>query len=218
MARTVLGVFTDQASAEAAINALQDLDYNPRDVSIVLQDRTTAENMSENTGVGSDIAGGTAAGLTTGAIIGGLAGLVAAFTLPGLGALFIGGPIATALGLTGAAATTASGAVTGAVAGGLLGALTGLGVPEDEARYYESKIAEGAILVLVPARAGEEQEVIGVMEDMGATDIKAFGNIRRDYAMDDYGPNSGTYERSRDYGQGYAAKGGRSRRRRRTAI
>jgi uncharacterized membrane protein len=200
MARTVLGVFTDQASAESAINALQDLDYNPRDVSIVLQDRTTAENISDNTGA-SDVAGGAAAGITTGAVIGGLAGLVAAFTLPGLGALFIGGPLATALGLTGAAATTASGAVTGAVAGGLLGALTGLGVPEDDARYYESRVAEGAILVLVPARAGEEQEVVSVLEDMGASDIKTFGKARRDYAMDDYGP-------------AYYAKGGRSRRRR----
>lgn len=204
MARTVLGVFTDQASAESAINALQDLGYNPRDVSIVLQDRTTASDIENNTGA-SDIAGGAAAGLTTGAIIGGLAGLVAAFTLPGLGALFVGGPIATALGLTGAAATTASGAVTGAVAGGLIGALTGIGVPEDDARYYESKVREGAILVVVPARSGEEMEVANVMEDMGATDVKTFGQGMREYAMD-------------DYGQSFSAKGGRSRRRRRRIV
>jgi len=84
----------------------------------------------------------------TGAILGGLAGLaVANGILPGLGTLFVAGPLATALGFTGAAATTAAGALTGAAAGGLVGALAGLGVSDDEAKVYEKRIKSGAVLV-----------------------------------------------------------------------
>ncbi len=105
--------------------------------------------------------------------MGGLAGLAAAFVIPGLGAFFIGGPLATALGLSGAVATTASGAATGVVAGGIIGALTSVfGLTQEEAQVYEGRINEGGILLAVPARTGEEEEVRGIMEDLNADNIR----------------------------------------------
>lgn len=171
MARTVLGVFNDRVNAEAAIADLEDLDYNPKDLSIVLKDKHDKEIIEENTG--ADVAEGAASGATTGLILGGLAGLVAAVAIPGLGALFIGGPIAAALGLSGAAATTVSGAATGAVAGGLIGALTNLGLSDNEAKVYEERINEGGILVAVPARGDETAEIEDIFEENGATDVKS---------------------------------------------
>ena len=54
-----------------------------------------------------------------------------------------GGILATAL------AGGVTGAVTGAVAGGVAGALVGLGVPEEEATYYDQQFRDGRTLMTV---------------------------------------------------------------------
>lgn len=169
---TMLGVFTDKDNVTEAINALRDRGFDPKNISIVMKDREEAKEIKDDTGVG--VAGGAVSGATTGAIVGGLAGLLASFVIPGLGAFFIGGPIAAALGLTGAAASTVSGATTGAVAGGLLGALMGFGLNEDEAKHYESRVKEGATLLAIPVDRSNETEARNVLEDYKASDIKTF--------------------------------------------
>ena len=171
MTKTVLGIFNDRVNAEAAIADLEKLDYNPKDLSIVLKDKHDKEVIEENTG--ANVAEGAVSGAATGLILGGLVGLVAAVAIPGLGALLVGGPIAAALGLSGAAATTVSGAATGALAGGLIGALTNLGLSDDEAKVYEGKVSEGGILVAVPVRGDETGEVEDIFEENDATDVKS---------------------------------------------
>lgn len=171
MAKVVLGIFSDQENAETAINELEEKGYNPKDMSIIMKDRQVAAEVSDNTGAG--IVEGAAEGATTGAILGGLAGLIAATVIPGLGAFFIGGPIAAALGLGGAAASTASGAVTGAAAGGLLGALTGsFDMSDDDAKVYETRINEGGILVAVPSHDEEGAEVRAILDANGADNVR----------------------------------------------
>lgn len=171
MAKTILGIYDNRVHAEDAITDLERNGYNPKDISIVMRDQAGARETASKTGAG--VLEGTAAGTATGAVLGGLAGLVAAIAVPGLGALFIGGPLAASLGLTGAAATTASGAATGALAGGLLGALTGLGLSSDDAAEYEAKIRDGGILVAVPARTGEDGDVRDILSRHGAGDIRS---------------------------------------------
>ena len=173
MARTVIGVFADKPAAESAVSELESAGYNPKDISIVMRS-TDGGTVTQD--AGGDVASGAVSGATTGGVIGGLAGLligIGALTIPGIGALLIGGPIAAALGLGGAAATTVSGAVTGALAGGLVGALVNLGIPEEEARVYEQRIKEGAILVAVPTRDGEkENEAKDILQSHGADQIR----------------------------------------------
>ncbi len=176
MTKTVLGIFTERMDAEEAINKLKDDGYDPKDISIVMRDKAQGDKLAEETG--SDVVGGAVSGATTGALLGGLAGLLASFAIPGLGAFFVGGPIASALGLTGVAATTTSGAATGALAGGLIGALTGLGLTEDEARLYEERVKEGAILVAVLARTGDERIVEQIIADCNASDVKVIAQDR----------------------------------------
>jgi hypothetical protein len=178
MARLVLGMFGDRMMAESAIGDLEELGFNPKDISIVMRDRAAATEMATDTG--ASVASGAATGATTGGVLGALAGLlvgIGAITIPGLGALFIAGPIATALGLTGAAATTVSGALTGAVAGGLVGGLMGLGVPEEDARYYEDRIREGGILLAVPTEIDQDDEVRHILQDNGADQIRSIDEI-----------------------------------------
>lgn len=169
--KTVLGLFEERSNAEDAIERLKDNGYDPKDISIIMKDKREGEKIGKDTG--ADVVGGAVSGAATGTLLGGLAGLLASFVLPGLGAFFIGGPIAAALGLTGAAATTASGAATGALAGGLVGALTGFGLSENEARTYERRVKGGAILVAVPARMDEEGKVEEIFDNNNASDIKS---------------------------------------------
>lgn len=169
MSGVTLALFDDRMDAEAAIEELREAGYNAEDISIVMRDADEAQTIAEDTGV--NMVEGATSGATTGAVIGGIAGLligVGAIAIPGIGGLLIGGPIAAALGLTGAAATTASGAVTGAVAGGLLGALMSLGVPEETARVYEDRIKEGAILLAIPSESESDGEARSILEENGA--------------------------------------------------
>lgn len=172
MSAVVLGIFYVSENAEEAISTLESRGYNPKDMSILMKDRTQAAKVSGDTGA-QNVAEGALGGAGTGAVVGGLAGFLAGTVLPGLGGFLIGGPIGAALGLTGAAASTVSGAATGAVAGGLIGALTRtFGLTETEAREYETRINEGGILVAVSAHTGEEQEVKDVLMDFGADDVR----------------------------------------------
>jgi hypothetical protein len=151
---TIIGLFDNAVDADAAVLDLQDRGYEPKDISVVVKDNVQIQ--AKRGSKGGRVASGVTSGAVAGAAVAGLAGLlvgIGALTIPGIGAFFIGGPLAAALGLTGAAATTVSAATTGAVAGGLIGALTAVGLPEDVARFYESRIREGAILVAVPTHS-----------------------------------------------------------------
>lgn len=198
MDKTVLGIFEPTTNTEHLINDLQAEGYNPKDISIVMRDRDEAAMMGhEPGGVFSDTAGG----LATGAIVGSIMGLLAAITIPGVGALLVGGPVAAALGLTGVAATAASGAVTGAIAGGLVGALMGLGLPREEAERYQERIREGAILIAVPSSNTEAIDVESIFHDYHAIEVRTLSHEKSRYRTQ---PGTQHF--------GFASKGGRSRR------
>jgi hypothetical protein len=175
--KTVIGLFETREEVQDAVERLKDEGFEAKDISLMMRNTEDAEIIQNDTG--ANVAGGTVSGLTTGAVIGGLAGLVSAIAIPGLGAFFIGGPIAAALGLTGAAASTVSGAATGALAGGLLGALTGLGLSEEDAQVYETRVREGAILAAVPVGNRDEHYVRRIFEDYNASDVKTIDQTTR---------------------------------------
>jgi uncharacterized membrane protein len=72
-----------------------------------------------------------------------------------------------------------SGAAAGATAGGLTGALIGLGIPEYEAKQYESKVKGGNILISVHTDDGDERtHVKEVFTRYHADDIATAGEKR----------------------------------------
>lgn len=210
MKKTVLGIFSSEVDAQTAIEDLQEVGYKARDISIVMQNKGKAEFSSTK---GTTIANSAVSGAVTGGVIGGLAGLligIGAIAVPGIGALLIGGPIAAALGATGAAATTVSGAATGVLAGGLIGALMGIGVPQEDAAMYEERIKSGGILLAIPSQVGREEDVMAILQDNGADQIRAI-----DFSISNEADE--IYEEQPSYAEGsyrYAhigAKGGKSR-------
>jgi len=171
MNRIVIGIFSETRSAQNAISEMEKMGLDPKNVSLVMRDEGKAKVLAKETG--ANVIEETTKGAVVGAMLGGVAGfLVATGVFTGIGALFIAGPLATALGLTGTAATTVSGAATGALAGGIVGALMGLGLPHEEAKMYEQRIAEGGILVAVPALEKELNEVKGIFAEWGGEEIR----------------------------------------------
>src|SRR5258708_24367235 len=174
MTYTVLGIYQDRDNAEDAINELDEAGYSPKNLSIIMKDNTAAHEMADSTG--AHVTSSAVSGASTGAVVGGLAGVligIGAIAIPGVGGLLIGGPIATAFGLTGAAATTLSGAATGAITGGILGTLMGLGLPHEEAKVYEDRIHEGAILLAVALEQEDEKhEVREILHRTGADQLR----------------------------------------------
>jgi len=157
---TVVAVFNERDDAQDAINALRDAGFMAEDISILARDRDTAGRLAEDTG--TEAATGAATGALAGGLLGGVAGWlvgIGALAIPGIGPIIAAGPLAAALG----------GAAIGATTGGIIGALTGAGIPEDEARYYDTEFRQGGIVVTVQAR-GRYDEAHALLREHGGRD------------------------------------------------
>ena len=162
MKKFSIGVFRNKTDAEEAIKELREQGFKDKEISVVMQDPDEAKRLERSTGKTTGKAAG--AGALTGAGVGGLAGLAVGLTVVP-GGFIIGGPIAVALGLTGAAAATATGITVGTLTGGIVGALTGLGLSETAAKTIEQELASGAVLVSVPVKENMVTEEIFMHHD-----------------------------------------------------
>jgi len=182
--RTVVGVFDGPRHAEMALNGLRAAGFQADQVSVVAKESAELKQMVETTGMGT---GGAAT--ATGAVVGGLTGGVlgwlvgiGALVIPGIGPIIAAGAIATALG----------GAAIGAAAGGLLGALVDMGIPEEDAKGYETNVREGSILLSVNAlSANEARQARQVMNQHGSSNLRYYGADDVTFDDDNDGPSMG---------------------------
>jgi hypothetical protein len=139
---TAVGVFHDREHAQAAVNELRQNGFREEDIGIAYRGEEHLHGGHDVSERGSHAAEGAGVGAATGAGIGALWGLgVIAGVLPAIGPAIAGGTLAAIL----------SSAAAGAAAAGLAGALVGVGLPEDEANYYEGEFKSGRIVVTVRA-------------------------------------------------------------------
>ena len=146
---SIVGVFNTSVEAERALDQLRAQGVAPEDVSLMMRDVKASEEAA-STPPAANVMGGAATGAAFGGLLGGLAGwmlAIGAITLPGVGPIVVVG--AGGLMGAGALASMLTGLALGAATGGLIGALLGLGVPEEEARQYESHLRDGQILLTV---------------------------------------------------------------------
>ena len=131
---TVVGLFQDQPSAEAAIQRLTAAGFLEQQIGVAVRDREKQQAITE--GTGTQAAEGATGGALGGGVVGGVIGLLAgvgALAIPGIGPVIAGGALASTL----------AGAGIGAAAGGLLGALVGMGIPEEDAKHFEEGFRQG---------------------------------------------------------------------------
>jgi len=157
---TVVGVFEHRSDAERAIEALHLAGFTDEKIGFIMRDG--GEHVTHDVATtGTSAAGeGAVGGMLAGAGIGGLIAAAASLLVPGFGPVLAGGILATTLG----------GAAIGAAAGGILGSLVGMGVPEEEARYYQTEFESGRMLVTVQAE-GRFDEARDILYRSGAYDV-----------------------------------------------
>lgn len=166
----IMGIFDSVSRASEAIDDLTAMGYSPSEVTVISREDVVNGDVK----IDNDASHGIAQGAKTGAVVGGVLGLLVglgALTIPGIGAIFIAGPVAAALGITGIAGTTASGALTGALAGGLVAGLKELGLDEVKAKRYEDAIKNGSILVGVNSDDDDREEVENLFNRNDAADV-----------------------------------------------
>jgi hypothetical protein len=159
--RVVAGLFREREAAVAAIDDLKAAGFRPEDVGVAVRDRTEQSKLVGETGTRA--AEGAASGAVGGGVLGGLMGFLVglgALAIPGIGPVLAGGALAAAFGIAGG--TAVAGAGIGAAAGGIVGALVGMGIPKEEAEYFERGFREGDVLVTVNGsdRAAEARAVL----------------------------------------------------------
>src|SRR5918912_831650 len=162
---TVVGVFQSLDEARRAIEALKEAGFPGDKISILSPDRGEGRALAEETG--THAAEGATTGAVAGGILGGLGGWlvgIGALAIPGIGPFIAAGAFATALG----------GAAIGAGVGAIAGALVGMGVPREEAEYYEGEVKSGRTLVTVRAD-GRYDEAQRLLRQHGAYDIESRG-------------------------------------------
>jgi hypothetical protein len=139
---TIVGVFQSPRQAQRAVMDLKAAGFSEEQIGVLSRNEE-----GKVVGKGPDAnseATGAAAGAAAGAGLGALWGLgILAGVLPGIGPAIVGGTLGILL----------SSAAAGAAAVGIAGALIGLGVPEEEATFYESEFKSGRTLVTVKAGA-----------------------------------------------------------------
>jgi len=131
---TIVAVFDDRTEAERAVSDLEAFGFDDRQIGYAIRGTDVASGGMITDTVGAKDARGAIAGATTGAMVGGVLAAAASMLLPGVGPVIAGGVLASFFG--GAVAGTCSRRNPGA-------ALTGLGISEDEARYYEQAFHSG---------------------------------------------------------------------------
>ncbi len=151
---TVIGVFDDPMAARRAMERLRDGPLMLDDISIISRNAEATGGSSEDVSAGE--------GAAVGAVWGGLVGL-GALLIPGIGPFVAGGALFAAL----------TGAVTGAVVGGVSAALIDFsGIPQEDARGYETEVNNGKTLVAVRAQDEDTAEVHRLLSEDGASSVR----------------------------------------------
>lgn len=145
---TRVGVFSTREAADRAIAGLKASGYKNDQIGLVYKNAGGSTTKLDGGGVPDTNAPegaalGAAAGAVGGAAVG--AGILA-------GVIPVIGPV-LALGTLGTVLVNAAG---GAVIAGIAGALIGWGIPEEDAKYYESEVGAGRFLVTVECGTGND--------------------------------------------------------------
>jgi hypothetical protein len=168
--KAVLCIAKSQEQADRIVTDLRGAGFSDGDISVLFPDKKRTRDFAHEKG--TKMPEGAATGAATGGAIGGTLGLLAgigALAIPGLGPFIAAGPIMAAL----------SGAAAGAAAGGLTGALVGLGIPEYEAKQYESKLKGENFLISVHTDdSAQRTRAKEIFERNKAEDIATAGEKR----------------------------------------
>jgi len=143
--KVVIGVFQEAAQAKRAVDELQRAGFSEDEIGFLARAGFEETGKEKVTSV--------ATGAVSGGVLGGILGAAASLLIPGIGPAIAGGILAVTFGMAGA--------------GALVGALTGMGITEQEARYYQRELEEGHTIVIVKPASGH-QDALAILRRNGS--------------------------------------------------
>jgi uncharacterized protein (TIGR02271 family) len=156
---TVIAVFEDRGQAQRAIDQLKRAGFTEKEIGVTARDADVGESGRRGGKGETHAKEGAIAGVATGAGVGTLWGLgILAGVLPAIGPAIAGGTLAAIL----------SSAAAGAATAGIAGTLIGLGIPEEEANYYDQEFRAGRTVVTVQAM-GRQAEAQSILQQAGGS-------------------------------------------------
>jgi uncharacterized protein (TIGR02271 family) len=163
---TVIAVFDDRTQAQRAIAELKRAGFTEKEIGVTTRDGDSGDGrLARASDSETHAKEGAVAGVAAGAGVGALWGLgILAGVLPAIGPAIAGGTLAAIL----------SSAAAGAATAGVAGALIGLGIPEEEANYYDQEFRAGRTVVTVQAQ-GRQAEARSILQQAGGRSMDAGG-------------------------------------------
>jgi len=153
----VVGVFNNREQAQQAVKELRRFGFREDQIGFAGRDEA-ATGTDATEAKGSHAGEGAVAGVAAGAGLGALWGLgILSGFIPAIGPAIAGGILGTLL----------SSAAAGAAVAGLTGALIGMGIPEEDAAYYDTEFKSGKIIATVKAD-GRYDEAWDILHRYGA--------------------------------------------------
>ncbi|MBD1934498.1 MULTISPECIES: ChaB family protein [Cyanophyceae] len=166
--RTISAVFKEREQIDKIIPRLLDRGVSRDDISII------GKNFHSETRITGFITKKDVilGGLKQGGIFGSLFGSALAL-LTGVGVLFIPfvGQVVAAGPLGAALLGAASGAIAGAAGAGLVSALIAVGMPEEKAAIYQTRVEAGDFLLAVEVPADKSGEIQLLLESAGGEEV-----------------------------------------------
>ncbi|MFH7030655.1 MAG: ChaB family protein [Heteroscytonema crispum UTEX LB 1556] len=167
--RTISAVFKEQKQVDDVIRRLLDRGVSRDHISVM------GRNFQSETRIAGFITKRDVilGGLRTGAIFGSLFGSFLSL-LTGVGVLFIPfvGPIVAAGPIGAVLLGAASGAIAGSAGAGLVSVLTTLGMPEDKATIYQTRLEAGEFIVMVEVPSDRGGEFQLLIESAGGEEVQ----------------------------------------------
>jgi hypothetical protein len=163
--KVVFGIFDSRTSLERAVDTLKARGFRNSDISALLPSSSSTRDFAHEkaTKAPEGASTGAAGGIALGGTLGWLAG-IGALAIPGIGPFVAAGPILAAM----------AGAGIGGTVGGLSGALIGFGIPEYEAKRYETVVKDGGMLLSAHADdSAWVDKAEKIFKECGARDISS---------------------------------------------
>lgn len=166
--RSLSAVFEKQAQADQAIRRLLDRGVSRDHISVMGRNFETETRISGFITKQDVILGGLKSGAIFGSLFGSLLSL-----LTGVGVLFIPfvGPVVAAGPLGAVLLGATSGALAGSAGAGLVSALTALGMPEEKAAVYQTRLKAGEFLLMADVPADKTGEYQLLLESAGGEEV-----------------------------------------------
>jgi len=166
--RTITAVFQTEEQIDGAVRRLLDRGVSKEHISVMGRNFQSQTRISGFISKRDVILGG----LRTGAVFGSLFGSLFSL-LSGIGVLFIPfvGPVVAAGPIGALLLGAASGALVGSAGGGLASVLTTLGMPEEKATVYQTRLKAGEFVLMAEVSADRAGEFQLLVESAGGEEM-----------------------------------------------